>query len=158
MLHTSLICAYIVKRLARRKISVLVKVTGKHFAILMKTVLFQYFFRSILIIASTKRVACQGKVELYCLVNVTGAVSLAALDWYNGRLGYAEPDCPCLAVCFDNGRCQIMRNEADDSTYGAMLFPNSFTIFTNLRIWIFFCLMQRGLFVMLVVCRVNSQI
>nr|XP_009858071.1 WD repeat-containing protein 35 [Ciona intestinalis] len=55
-----------------------------------------------------------GKVELYCLVNVTGAVSLAAVDWYNGRLGFVEPDCPCLVICFDNGRCQIMRDEVDD--------------------------------------------
>nr|CAB3267696.1 WD repeat-containing protein 35 [Phallusia mammillata] len=55
-----------------------------------------------------------GKVELHCLVNVTGAVSISALEWYNGRMGYIEQDCPCLAVCFDNGRCQIMRNEADD--------------------------------------------
>ena len=56
----------------------------------------------------------QGKVELFCLVNVNGAVSLVALDWYDGRLGYVQPDCPCLVVCFDNGRCQIMRSEADD--------------------------------------------
>uniref|UniRef100_H2ZPD4 WD repeat-containing protein 35 n=1 Tax=Ciona savignyi TaxID=51511 RepID=H2ZPD4_CIOSA len=55
-----------------------------------------------------------GKVELYCLVNVTGAVSLAALDWYNGRLGFVEPDCPSLVVCFDNGRCQIMKHESDE--------------------------------------------
>jgi len=55
-----------------------------------------------------------GKVELFCLMNVTGAVSLIALDWYDGRLGYYQPDCPCLVVCFDNGRCQIMKNESDD--------------------------------------------
>ncbi|CAK8696266.1 unnamed protein product [Clavelina lepadiformis] len=54
-----------------------------------------------------------GKIEIFCLVNVTGAVSLAAVKWYNGRLGYVEPDCPCLAVCFDNGRCQVMRTESD---------------------------------------------
>ena len=26
-----------------------------------------------------------------------------------------EPDCPCLAICFDNGRLQIMRHEVDES-------------------------------------------
>lgn len=59
----------------------------------------------------------QGKVELSCLISVTGAVSFAAVDWYDGRLGYVEPNCPCLAVCFDNGRCQLMRNESDDSKF-----------------------------------------
>ena len=50
-------------------------------------------------------------------MNVTGAVSLIALDWYDGRLGYYQPDCPCLVVCFDNGRCQIMKNESDDRKF-----------------------------------------
>lgn len=53
------------------------------------------------------------KMELRCLVNATGAVSLCGICWYNGQLGYVEPNCPCLAICFDNGRCQIMRNESD---------------------------------------------
>ena len=48
------------------------------------------------------------------MVNVTGAVSLVAVEWYDGKLGYVEAGCPCLAVCFDNGRCQIMRNETDE--------------------------------------------
>ena len=26
-----------------------------------------------------------------------------------------EPNCPCLAICFDNGRCQIMRHEFDEN-------------------------------------------
>lgn len=26
-----------------------------------------------------------------------------------------EPDCPCLAICFDNGRCQIMKHEFDET-------------------------------------------
>ena len=34
---------------------------------------------------------------------------------YNGSYGYVEPNCPCLAVCFDNGRTQIMRHEMDES-------------------------------------------
>lgn len=55
------------------------------------------------------------KMELQCLINATGAVSLCGLTWYNGRLGYVEPNCPCLAICFDNGRCQIMRDEVDDN-------------------------------------------
>ena len=34
---------------------------------------------------------------------------------YDGREGFVEPNCPCLAVCFDNGRMQIMRHELDES-------------------------------------------
>ncbi|KAF4016576.1 hypothetical protein G4228_007779, partial [Cervus hanglu yarkandensis] len=55
------------------------------------------------------------KMKLNCLVNVTGAVSIAGIHWYHGAEGYVEPDCPCLAICFDNGRCQIMRHENDQN-------------------------------------------
>ena len=34
---------------------------------------------------------------------------------YDGREGYVEPNCPCLAVCFDVGRMQIMRHDLDES-------------------------------------------
>lgn len=34
---------------------------------------------------------------------------------YDGREGFVEPNCPCLAVCFDMGRMQIMRHELDES-------------------------------------------
>ncbi|XP_075606665.1 WD repeat-containing protein 35 isoform X2 [Balearica regulorum gibbericeps] len=53
------------------------------------------------------------KMKLSCLVNLTGAFSIAGIHWYHGTEGYVEPDCPCLAVCYDNGRCQIMRDEND---------------------------------------------
>ncbi|TKC48108.1 hypothetical protein EI555_005264, partial [Monodon monoceros] len=55
------------------------------------------------------------KMKLNCLVNVTGAVSIAGIHWYHGTEGYVEPHCPCLAICFDNGRCQIMRHENDQN-------------------------------------------
>ncbi|XP_029451827.1 WD repeat-containing protein 35 isoform X1 [Rhinatrema bivittatum] len=55
------------------------------------------------------------KMVLNCLVNVTGAFSIAGMHWYPGSEGYVEPDCPCLAICFDNGRCQIMKHENDDN-------------------------------------------
>ena len=56
----------------------------------------------------------QSKIQVLCLNDVTGAVHIAGLEWYSGISGYIEPNCPCLAICFDNGRCQIMRNEGDD--------------------------------------------
>ena len=36
---------------------------------------------------------------------------------YDGREGFVEPNCPCLAICFDMGRMQIMRHELDESKY-----------------------------------------
>ncbi|XP_069742568.1 WD repeat-containing protein 35 isoform X6 [Narcine bancroftii] len=55
------------------------------------------------------------KLMLQCLINVTGAVSIVGIHWYSGTEGYVEPDCPCLAICLDNGRCQIMRHEHDEN-------------------------------------------
>ncbi|XP_066495950.1 WD repeat-containing protein 35 [Tiliqua scincoides] len=55
------------------------------------------------------------KMKMNCLVNITGAFSIAGIHWYPGTEGYVEPDCPCLAICFDNGRCQIMRHENDQN-------------------------------------------
>uniref|UniRef100_A0A8B9JLR4 WD repeat-containing protein 35 n=1 Tax=Astyanax mexicanus TaxID=7994 RepID=A0A8B9JLR4_ASTMX len=55
------------------------------------------------------------KMTLHCLMNVTGPLSIAGIHWYAGTEGYIEPDCPCLAICYDNGRCQVMRFENDDN-------------------------------------------
>ncbi|KAG7267732.1 hypothetical protein CRUP_026080 [Coryphaenoides rupestris] len=55
------------------------------------------------------------KMTVGCLNNVNGAISIAGIHWYAGAEGYVEPDCPCLAICFDNGRCQIMRYENDEN-------------------------------------------
>ncbi|XP_035465888.1 WD repeat-containing protein 35 isoform X2 [Scophthalmus maximus] len=55
------------------------------------------------------------KMTISCLTNVPGAVRIAGIHWYAGTGGYVEPDCPCLAICFDNGRCQIMRFENDEN-------------------------------------------
>jgi WD repeat-containing protein 35 len=42
-------------------------------------------------------------------------VRLAAIDWYDGQNGFVSPDSPALAICYQNGRCQIMKNESDES-------------------------------------------
>lgn len=57
------------------------------------------------------------KVNIQCST-VGGAstvVQVVGLDWYNGRHGYIEQDCPALAVCYYNGSMQIMHNETDES-------------------------------------------
>ncbi|KAH6588195.1 hypothetical protein BASA61_006004 [Batrachochytrium salamandrivorans] len=51
------------------------------------------------------------KLGNYC--NSHGNSKLAAIDWYNGSKGYMEPCVPCLAVCYENGKIQIMRNDKD---------------------------------------------
>ena len=51
-------------------------------------------------------------MSIYCLSSVTGAVQLAGLDWYCGK-GHRDPSSPSLAVCFDNGRAQLMKYELD---------------------------------------------
>jgi hypothetical protein len=44
-----------------------------------------------------------------------GASKMVAIEWYDGSLGYAEPNCPVLALCLDNGRMQLMRHDMDDN-------------------------------------------
>jgi hypothetical protein len=48
---------------------------------------------------------------------VTGLVKLAAVEWYCGKKGHVQANCPTLAVVFDNGRAQLMRHELDDSEW-----------------------------------------
>ena len=58
---------------------------------------------------------------MFCLTNVTGAIKIAGLEWYNGLYGHVEANCPTLALCFDNGRCQIMKNEVDEGLLWTMI-------------------------------------
>lgn len=37
----------------------------------------------------------------------TGASKIIGVEWYDGVEGYAEPNCPVLAICLDNGRMQV---------------------------------------------------
>ena len=67
----------------------------------------------------------QSKMQIMCLSNVTGAVHIAGIQWYKGEGGYMEPNCPSLAVCFDNGRCQIMRDEGDECRHALSYCTNN---------------------------------
>ncbi|KAA3679029.1 WD repeat-containing protein 35 [Paragonimus westermani] len=35
------------------------------------------------------------------------------MHWYHGDKGLVEPNCPTLAICYDIGRCQLMRSQLD---------------------------------------------
>jgi len=56
----------------------------------------------------------QSKVQILCQSGVETPYKVVAVEWYNGAHGYVEDNCPRLAICFDNGRCQLMRTELDD--------------------------------------------
>lgn len=36
---------------------------------------------------------------------------------YNGYNGYIEPRVPCLAICYENGKIQLMRDENDGGRF-----------------------------------------
>lgn len=55
------------------------------------------------------------KVPLYCNEGYVGASHVVGVEWYDGILGFSEPNCPVLAICLDNGRMQLMRYESDDN-------------------------------------------
>jgi len=70
-------------------------------------------------------------MAIHCLSSVTGAVQLAGLEWYIGK-GYGNPNCPNLAVCFDNGRAQLMRHELDSGKGATHIVNNSSIVETRL--------------------------
>lgn len=53
------------------------------------------------------------KLNVQCLDSL--GVRIAAIDWYDGQNGFISNDSPALAICYTNGRCQIMKNELDES-------------------------------------------
>ncbi|XP_039278851.1 WD repeat-containing protein 35 [Nilaparvata lugens] len=53
------------------------------------------------------------KVNIECVISAHAQV--VGLCWYDGRNGYIEEECPCLAICFNTGHVQIMRRENDDA-------------------------------------------
>eukprot|EP00040_Diaphanoeca_grandis_P015836 m.81289 g.81289 ORF g.81289 m.81289 type:complete len:1161 (-) comp25403_c0_seq3:252-3734(-) len=52
-------------------------------------------------------------VNIQCLEGSQEA-KIASISWYNGEFGYSQPNCPTLCICFNNGRLQIMRHQADN--------------------------------------------
>ncbi|KAF0983873.1 hypothetical protein FDP41_007788 [Naegleria fowleri] len=54
-------------------------------------------------------------INITCVENSQGSVNaLAGVDWYDGREGYPDLNAPTLAICYRNGRCQLMRGDLDD--------------------------------------------
>ena len=56
------------------------------------------------------------KMNIQCLSNSGSANNkVVTLHWYSGKHGLVHRDAPTLAICYDNGRMQIMRDENDES-------------------------------------------
>ncbi|KAJ3153524.1 WD repeat-containing protein 35 [Geranomyces variabilis] len=60
--------------------------------------------------------AFMSKIPNYCS-DEAGLIKIASMNWYNGSNGYIEPRTACLAICFENGKMQIMRDERDRSPF-----------------------------------------
>lgn len=56
---------------------------------------------------------CINEIPIYA--NTKQNARLVGLEWYKDISGYQDPTVPSLAICFHNGRCQIMRDDTDDN-------------------------------------------
>lgn len=70
-----------------------------------------------------------GTIQLYdnqglFLMNINVNIStnlfhnIVSMHWYNGKNGYIANDIPTLAICYENGRIQLMKDTNDDDPIG----------------------------------------
>lgn len=55
------------------------------------------------------------KMNVLCHDSQYDPTPIIGLAWYNGTGGLMHSMCPTLAICFENGKTQLMRNESDQS-------------------------------------------
>jgi hypothetical protein len=48
-------------------------------------------------------------------------LKIVGMEWYNGMNGYTQARVPCLAIGFDSGLIQIMRDERDSSIFLSLI-------------------------------------
>lgn len=54
--------------------------------------------------------------KLNTIPTVVGVpIPVVAMDWYNGKNGHVAYDCPTLAICYQSGQVQLMRDTDDDN-------------------------------------------
>lgn len=52
------------------------------------------------------------KLNILCVtLSATRSISVVGLTWYHGQVTHTRPS---LAICYENGKLQIMKNENDD--------------------------------------------
>lgn len=55
------------------------------------------------------------KIDIQCINLSEEQVTVVGLDWYDGKNGYGQANATTLAICYENGRLQLMNNESDPS-------------------------------------------
>nr|XP_023029130.1 WD repeat-containing protein 35 [Leptinotarsa decemlineata] len=53
------------------------------------------------------------RIAILCHDSNFDSIPIVGLDWYNGTNGNTQADLPNLAIAFENGKAQLMRNESD---------------------------------------------
>lgn len=65
--------------------------------------------------SSTKSLHYQMKLNVQCVNLVSSRyMYVAAMSWYHGNV---SPNRPVLAICYEVGKIQLMRNENDDCEF-----------------------------------------
>lgn len=55
------------------------------------------------------------KINIQCnVISPNRNISVVGLNWFHGKVPHNQP---VLAICYQNGKMQIMRNENDDGIY-----------------------------------------
>lgn len=55
------------------------------------------------------------RINIACHDTTFETVPIVGLDWFNGVNSSMSMQCPNLAITFENGKTQLMRNENDTS-------------------------------------------
>mmetsp|Transcript_3693 Transcript_3693/g.5458 ORF Transcript_3693/g.5458 Transcript_3693/m.5458 type:complete len:1191 (-) Transcript_3693:9-3581(-) len=53
------------------------------------------------------------EIKLYCRDDTQKGSQIIGIKWYDGSQGYDDLQAPTLAICYANGKCQLMRYELD---------------------------------------------
>lgn len=62
------------------------------------------------------------RISIICHEINFEAVPIVGLDWYNGINGNMSSQGPNLAIAFENGKAQLMKNENDTSEEIAIFY------------------------------------
>jgi len=47
-------------------------------------------------------------------LNAPADATIVCLQWYNGKSGYVEPNCPVLAILYSNGHLLLLKDANDE--------------------------------------------
>lgn len=65
------------------------------------------------------------KISIQCFPSlVVIGIPVVSMDWYDGRNGYVEKNCPCFVILYQTGQAQIMRHQSDEGWFDYYSFNN----------------------------------